>query len=213
MRLRGVVHEPLRGVVHETVHHARLSELALPMNMCAPYVHMHVLPAHRSSRSPVSAQVTGFVFLEDLVDRYVPPPALAAFLSADHPKPIYIGFGSLVLRDPVKTTELIYEAARVSGRRVLLSRGWAGLGDGVANRPDNVHIVGNCPHGWLFPQCAGVVHHGGAGTTAAGLLAGLPTFVVRSPSRRRLCLPQMPSSPFAGCSAPVHQGYEVDMRR
>lgn len=124
-------------------------------------------------------QVTGFVFLESAADNYTPPPDLAAFLDPAQPKPVYIGFGSLVLRDPAKTTRMIYEAARTTGKRVLLSRGWAGLGDGVPNRPANVHIVGNCPHSWLFPQCSAVVHHGGAGTTSAGLLAGLPTFVVR----------------------------------
>lgn len=123
------------------------------------------------------------MFLEQAADNYTPPAALEAFLDPRHPKPVYIGFGSLVLRDPVKTTELIYEAARTSGKRVLLSRGWAGLGDGVPHRPDNVHLVGNCPHSWLFPRCSAVVHHGGAGTTAAGLLAGLPTFVVRPPPK------------------------------
>jgi UDP:flavonoid glycosyltransferase YjiC (YdhE family) len=83
---------------------------------------------------------------------------------------------------------MIYEAATLSGKRVLLSSGWAKLGLDVLNKPDSVFILGNCPHSWLFPLCCAVVHHGGAGTTAAGLRAALPTLVVCQP----MIFPQVP---------------------
>jgi hypothetical protein len=83
-----------------------------------------------------------------------------------------------VLQDPKATTETIYAAARASGKRVLLSRGWAALGSGIVDRPSNVFLLSDCPHAWLFPKCSAAIHHGGAGTTAASLRAGLPTLVV-----------------------------------
>jgi UDP:flavonoid glycosyltransferase YjiC (YdhE family) len=82
------------------------------------------------------------------------------------------------LQDPKATTAMIYEAATVSGKRILLSSGWAKLGVDVPNKPESVFILGNCPHSWLFSKCSAVVHHGGAGTTAAALRAALPTLVV-----------------------------------
>jgi hypothetical protein len=81
-------------------------------------------------------------------------------------------------QDPKATTAMIYEAATVSGKRILLSSGWAKLGVDVPNKPESVFILGNCPHSWLFSKCSAVVHHGGAGTTAAALRAALPTLVV-----------------------------------
>jgi sterol 3beta-glucosyltransferase len=64
------------------------------------------------------------------------------------------------------------EKARV---RAVIATGWGGLE--VGSVPDGVHVVEAVPHAWLFPQTFGVVHHGGAGTTAAGLLAARPTLV------------------------------------
>eukprot|EP00899_Mesostigma_viride_P020931 jgi/Mesvir1/2883/Mv13959-RA.2 len=119
--------------------------------------------------------VLGFFFL-DLASSYTPPQDLKDFLAAG-PPPVYVGFGSLVVKDPDGMTKIIYEAFEKTGQRCLLSSGWAGLG-AVEPRPSNVFIVGNCPHDWLFLQCSGVVHHGGAGTTAAGLLAKCPTTIV-----------------------------------
>lgn len=86
---------------------------------------------------------------------------------------------AIAVQDPKGTTKMIYEAAQKSGKRILLSSGWAKLGEDVPNKPASVFLLGNCPHSWLFPKCSAVVHHGGAGTTAAGLRAALPTLVVR----------------------------------
>lgn len=122
---------------------------------------------------------------------YRPPRPLATFLEFPNPAPIFIGFGALAIPDPVALTELIYDAARASGKRIVLQRGFADLGKGVENKPDNVCLVGTCPHSWLFARCSAAVHHGGAGTTAAALRAGLPTLVVR------VCLLVVPITIFA----------------
>jgi hypothetical protein len=75
-------------------------------------------------------------------------------------------------------TELIFEAVKKTGQRVLLSKGWGGMGADKLRIPEGVFILGNVPHDWLFKHVSCVVHHGGAGTTAAGIAAGRPTVVV-----------------------------------
>jgi sterol 3beta-glucosyltransferase len=145
---------------------------------------LHSAESRAGGQSACSMQVTGFIFMQHEDSCYHPPADLEQFLAPPHAAPIYIGFGSLVLQDPKATTEIIYEAVRRSGRRAVLSRGWAGLGDGVPNKPDAVFLLGDCPHSWLLPRCSAAVHHGGAGTTAAALRAGLPTLVVRRTMHR-----------------------------
>ncbi|CAK9154145.1 unnamed protein product [Ilex paraguariensis] len=81
------------------------------------------------------------------------------------------------LEDPKKTTYIILEALKNTGQRGIIDRGWGDLGT-FPEIPDNVFLLENCPHDWLFPQCSAVVHHGGAGTTATGLRAGCPTTIV-----------------------------------
>ena len=89
------------------------------------------------------------------------------------PKPIFIGFGSMVIKDPAKLEVIISEAAQITNRRVIVQSSWTKL----SVSGELVRSVGPCPHDWLLPQCSAVVHHGGAGTTAAGLRFGLPTLV------------------------------------
>ncbi len=118
--------------------------------------------------------VTGFWFLEEAAD-WQPPEALVAFLEGGAP-PVYVGFGSMNNRDPEATTRLVVEALRQAGQRGVLYSGWGGLSS--ADLPDTVFKLESVPHEWLFPRVAAVVHHGGAGTTATGLRAGVPTVVV-----------------------------------
>src|SRR4029453_11965166 len=75
-------------------------------------------------------------------------------------------------------TRTIFTALEKAGARGIVSEGWAHLGSETV--PPNVFLIGDCPPDWLFPRCRAVCHHGGAGTTAAGLRAGLPTVVVPS---------------------------------
>ena len=119
--------------------------------------------------------VTGFVFL-DLASSFKPPAPLVEFLESGEP-PVYIGFGSIVVDDPDKFTALIFEAVKLAGVRALVSKGWGGLGD-EGHTPENIFMLENTPHDWLFPKVQAVVHHGGAGTTAIGLKCGKPTMIV-----------------------------------
>jgi len=75
-------------------------------------------------------------------------------------------------------TDLIFEAVKKTGQRALVSKGWGGFGGDELSKPDGVFMLGNCPHDWLFQKVSAVVHHGGAGTTAAGIATGRPTVVV-----------------------------------
>ena len=121
--------------------------------------------------------IAGFVFL-DLASSFKPPETLSKFLDAGEP-PVYIGFGSIVVDDPDQFTSLIFEAVKKAGIRALVSKGWGGLGDeDNAVYPDDIYMLENTPHDWLFPRCSAVVHHGGAGTTAIGLKCGKPTMIV-----------------------------------
>lgn len=119
--------------------------------------------------------VVGFCFL-DLASNYVPPEPLVKWLEAGE-KPIYIGFGSLPVQDPPKMTQIIVEALEITGQRGIISKGWGGLGE-LAEPKDSVYLLDNVPHDWLFLHCKAVVHHGGAGTTAAGLKTACPTTIV-----------------------------------
>jgi UDP:flavonoid glycosyltransferase YjiC (YdhE family) len=120
--------------------------------------------------------IAGFVFLE-LADAFTPPESLTKFLK-DGPPPVYIGFGSIVVDDPDQFSEMIFKAVKLAGVRALVSKGWGGLGGDDMELPDYIYMLDNTPHDWLFPQVSAVVHHGGAGTTAAGLKCGKPTMIV-----------------------------------
>ena len=123
---------------------------------------------------PANIHVTGAFFLDQQAD-WQPSPELKAFLEAGSP-PVYVGFGSMAGRNPEKLAKLILDALAKSGQRGLLLTGWGGLRAGLV--PDNVFVLDSAPHRWLFPRMAAVVHHGGAGTTAEGLRAGVPSVIV-----------------------------------
>lgn len=120
-----------------------------------------------------SEQITGYWFLPTPSD-WQPSIALEKFLSGGAP-PVYIGFGSISVREPAKTLALIQDALGQTGLRAVLS-----VVHNFANvrLPKNIFPVTDVPHEWLFPRMAAVLHHGGAGTTAAGLRAGVPTIIV-----------------------------------
>lgn len=117
--------------------------------------------------------MTGYWFLDRTRD-WTPPRELEQFLAAG-PKPICVGFGSMPSADPEQTTELFTQALSLAGKRGILLTGWGGLAR--ARLPETVLALHEAPHDWLFPRVAAVVHHGGAGTTAAALRAGVPSLV------------------------------------
>ncbi|KAG2696798.1 hypothetical protein I3760_07G075500 [Carya illinoinensis] len=119
--------------------------------------------------------VVGFCFL-DLASNYQPADSLVKWLEAGK-EPIYIGFGSLPIQNPEEMTGIIIEALEITQQRGIISKGWGGLGNS-AEPKKFVYLLDNCPHDWLFQRCIAVVHHGGAGTTAAGLKAACPTTII-----------------------------------
>ena len=118
--------------------------------------------------------LSGYWFL-DHQPHWQPPTDLVDFL-ASGPPPVYIGFGSMNSRKPQEMTEIVLKALAHSRQRGILLTGWGGLSK--ADLPDDVFKIEAVPHDWLFPQVAAVVHHGGSGTTGAGLRAGIPTVII-----------------------------------
>lgn len=123
---------------------------------------------------PDSVHVTGYLFLDTHSD-WQPSSELQEFLDAGDP-PVYIGFGSMAGRHPEKLATLVLEALDRSDQRGILLTGWGGLR--TRSVPDSVLVIDSAPHSWLFPRTAAVIHHGGAGTTAEGVRAGVPTIIV-----------------------------------
>jgi vancomycin aglycone glucosyltransferase len=101
-------------------------------------------------------------------------PELETFLTAG-PPPAYIGFGSMTDRGAETTSVMLARAVRAAGFRGLISRGWAGF-----ETPGDTDLltIGEVSHARLFPRVSVVVHHGGAGTTAAAARAGVPQIIV-----------------------------------
>jgi len=118
--------------------------------------------------------VTGYWFLDSGQD-YSPPAELVDFIESG-PPPVFIGFGSMMNREPGKVTMMVVEALKKTRQRGIILIGNDGM-DGV-ELPDYVLGVGSVPFDWLFPRVSAVVHHGGTGTTGAGLRFGKPTIVV-----------------------------------
>ncbi|WP_326594943.1 glycosyltransferase [Streptomyces sp. NBC_01803] len=109
---------------------------------------------------------------EDAVD-----PALAEWLAAGEP-PAFFGFGSMPVRDVPGTLAVIEKVSRTLGVRALVGAGWSAFDIGAGGvDPARVRVVGGFNHDAVLPRCRFAVHHGGAGTTAASIGAGLPTVV------------------------------------
>lgn len=131
-----------------------------------------VLPEMPEWRDQV--EVTGYWFADEPTG-WTPPAGLEEFLAAG-PKPVCIGFGSMSQTAPEEATRLVLDAVARSGQRAILLSGWGGLT--AKERPNTVFQSDNIPHAWLYPRMRAVVHHGGAGTTAAAFRSGIPAIVV-----------------------------------
>jgi sterol 3beta-glucosyltransferase len=120
---------------------------------------------------PATVHVTGY-WWPARPPRWQPPDQLVDFLAAG-PPPVFVGFGSMTPTHE-RLHDIVTAAIERAGVRAVVQSGWAGL------RPagDDILLVGDLPHDWLFPRTAAVVHHAGAGTTGAGLRAGVPAVPV-----------------------------------
>lgn len=177
-----LIWQPFRTIIN----HWRIYTLGLkPQVFCGPFKKIY------SSTAPVLAgysplivpkpqdwedtiRVTGYWFLDE-EEGWESDSELQAFLSSG-PPPIYIGFGSMPVKEPEKITQVLLDALKISGQRGIISAGWGDLGN--IKLPDNVIRVDSVPHNWLFKQVSAIVHHGGAGTTAAALRSGKPSIVI-----------------------------------
>ncbi len=132
---------------------------------------------------PATSIVTGYFRLADR-SGWTPSVEFRAFLEAGAP-PVYVGFGSMPFGTE-RNTALLQKAMEIWGGRAVVARGWGGIDP--SRLPATVYPLEKAPHDKLFPLMGAVVHHGGAGTTAAGLTAGKPSFAV----------PQTVDQPFWG---------------
>lgn len=117
--------------------------------------------------------ITGYLFLEE--DDYLPPTEVTDFLASGS-APVCITFGSMMNRESERVLEAIMGAIHKTGNRAIVLTGWDD--QKPDHVPDNMLFIEAAPHDWLFPHCKAVIHHGGAGTTGAGLRAGVPNIVV-----------------------------------
>jgi sterol 3beta-glucosyltransferase len=117
--------------------------------------------------------VSGYWFLDNAEWR--PDPELSAFLASGD-RPVYVGFGSMPGIDPREMTATVVGALSRTGKRGLLATGGGALAADTI--PAHVHMISTAPHDRVLPLVSAAIHHGGAGTTAASLRAGLPTTIV-----------------------------------
>lgn len=138
-------------------------------------------------------RVTGYWFLDEGNDKWTPPADLVAFIDKarrDDKKLVYVGFGSIIVPDPVKMTQEVIDAVLKADVRCILSKGWSDRVEEEAGAqqtggiekpepvlPPEIFQIKSAPHDWLFQQIDAAAHHGGSGTTGASLRAGIPTII------------------------------------
>lgn len=130
----------------------------------------HVVPRPRDWHDGL--EITGYWWPPETAG-CTPSAELTEFLAAG-PPPVFVGFGSTATKKGAQLSAIVAEATERAGVRVVLQSGWAGL----EHSGDHVLTIGSVPYEWLFPRMSAVVHHAGAGTTAAGLRAGVPAIPV-----------------------------------
>lgn len=120
-----------------------------------------------------NVRVTGYFFSNE-TESYQPTIELQNFLNAGSP-PICVSFGSMVNRDADTIHQIVHEALAKTNQRGIILSGWGG---GHKLSSNDLLYLESAPHDWLLPRCNMLIHHGGAGTVAAGLRAGIPQVIV-----------------------------------
>lgn len=141
-----------------------------PVNIVA------VSPQLLSGHADWDAQhkLTGY-FLPDISSAWLPDPELAQFMAEG--EPLVFCFGSMPNADPEGTTRILVDCAERLGKKAVLQMGWGGIAS-TRGLPSSIRMVTHTPHAWLFKHASCIIHHGGAGTCAAALSAGVPSVVV-----------------------------------
>jgi sterol 3beta-glucosyltransferase len=130
-----------------------------------------VLPRPAEWKAP-NLHITGYFFLE-AGQEYQPPAALTDFLALGE-APVCVSFGSMVNRESERIHRIVCEA--LTHQRGIFLTGWGGYPH--TNINEDILYLDAAPHDWLFPRCKVIIHHGGAGTTAAGLRSGKPNITI-----------------------------------
>lgn len=146
-----------------------ISQVALPYKNLVFASDELIAPIPADLKPAISS---GFFYLPQ---EHPLPKDLCHFIDAG-PPPIYVGFGSMTDPNPQKTTKMLLEASRQANVRLVISKGWAGLGQ--ESMPENTFLIESVSHHLLFPKMSGIIHHGGAGTTAAASRSGTPQTIV-----------------------------------
>jgi sterol 3beta-glucosyltransferase len=164
-------------------------KLYSPFKDSPPHLRTPILCAWSPSLIPPSSDwnlrvhVTGYYFFP-YNNSYIPPNELKDFLEAGKP-PICISFGSMVNKNAEKIDMVIRESLKQTNNRSIALSGWGSMKRELTS---DLLYLESAPHDWLLPKCKMMIHHGGAGTTSAGLRAGIPQVVV----------PFMADQPFWG---------------
>lgn len=154
-------------------------KLYSPFKDTPPHFRTPILCAWSPSLIPPSSDwsprvhVTGYYFLP-YNNSYSPPNELREFLEAGKP-PVCISFGSMVHKNPEKVDEFIRASLKQTNNRGVILSGWGSM---KRESTSDVLYLESAPHDWLLPKCKMLIHHGGAGTTSAGLRAGIPQVVI-----------------------------------
>ncbi|HRQ33586.1 MAG TPA: glycosyltransferase [Anaerolineales bacterium] len=120
-----------------------------------------------------NVHMTGYFFFDE-TESFQPSTEFQKFLDAGDP-PVCVSFGSMVNRDAEKIDRIIRESLTKTSQRGIILSGWGGA---HKNSSSNLLYLDSAPHDWLLPRCNMLIHHGGAGTVAAGLRAGIPQVIV-----------------------------------
>jgi len=166
--------DPERSVLHDIWHSSHLNLVSISPALFPP-------PPDWEQRF----HLCGFLNVPEKAEPWQMPPDLRQFIEDGDP-PVYMTFGSMLAgeEDPGQVLGILSDAARLAQCRAIIQADWAGLSDHP--QADHVHRISQAPHQYIFPCCAAVVHHGGAGTTQAATLAGCPSIVVEHASDQPL---------------------------
>ena len=158
----------------EPIHTGNFSGHLLIHNRKVPFIYgFSEILVPRPDDWDEHVHITGFWFVEK--SNWKPDEKLQKFLDSGD-KPIYVGFGSIVMSNPKEFTKKVLDGIKQANVRAIVQSGWTKMDSDETD--ENIFFIDKAPHDSLFPLCSAVVHHGGAGTTSNGLRAGKPTLII-----------------------------------